>query len=231
MICYWRSVAAARRTIKIPGRRAFGIWPRPRKKPPIPRHGIHTAVLSPDGRRVALASWAGDLWLHEVGGAELLYERFGMNLRMAFSPDGKLLVGVTESGQLRTWDGVTGKPIETDPVSRQHVPVLLGRVFARRQIPGSHGGQTTSRGRQSGCLERRVTATALQKIARRRTNLFGFDFARQPDFCHQWRTLGAIVGSGYRRSAQRNREQRRPGRTRRVFARWQVAGVGQLRVE
>ncbi len=60
--------------------------------------GVESVALSPDGRRVALGSWSGDIWLREVGGAELMHEKFEAPLRVAISPDGKLLVGVTERG-------------------------------------------------------------------------------------------------------------------------------------
>ena len=73
--------------------------------------GIASVDLSPDGRRIALGSWSGDIWLREVGGAELMHE-IRIDVRAAFSPDGKLLVGVTERDQLRTWDGVTGRLLE-----------------------------------------------------------------------------------------------------------------------
>jgi WD40 repeat protein len=59
---------------------------------------------------VALCSWSGDIWLREVGGEELLHEKFESLTRAAFSPDGKLLVVATQRGQLRTWDALTGKP-------------------------------------------------------------------------------------------------------------------------
>ena len=74
--------------------------------------GVATVNLSPDGRRIALCSWSGDISLREVGGAELMHDRFGSYVRAALSPDGKLLVGVTEREQLRTWDGVTGRLLE-----------------------------------------------------------------------------------------------------------------------
>jgi WD40 repeat protein/Zn-dependent protease with chaperone function len=74
--------------------------------------GDLTVVLSPDGRRVAWTSWSGDVWLREVGGAELLHEKLESALRVVFSPDGKLLVGATEHGHLRTWDAFTGKQLD-----------------------------------------------------------------------------------------------------------------------
>ena len=76
--------------------------------------GAHSVALSPDGRRVVWGSWSGDMWLREVGGPELLHEKFQAPLRVAFSPDGKLLVGATERSQLRTWDALTGKLLEKE---------------------------------------------------------------------------------------------------------------------
>jgi len=74
--------------------------------------GVRSVALSRDGGRVAYSSWSGDIWLHEVRGVELLHETFEAPLCVALSPDGKLLVGFTERSQLRTWDAVTGKPLE-----------------------------------------------------------------------------------------------------------------------
>ena len=75
-------------------------------------HGDLSVALSPDGRRVAWTSWSGDIWLREVGGAELLHEKLEGPLRVAFSPDGKRLVGASERSQLRTWDGTSGKQLD-----------------------------------------------------------------------------------------------------------------------
>jgi WD40 repeat protein len=74
--------------------------------------GDLSVVLSPDGRRVAWTSWSGEIWLREVGGAELLHEKLEAPLRVAFSPDGKLLVGASERSQLRTWNAITGQQLD-----------------------------------------------------------------------------------------------------------------------
>jgi len=80
---------------------------------PLPR-GVARVSLSPDGRRIAISCWGGEIWLREVGGAELMHEKFDTHMRLTFSPDGNLLVGVTERSNLRTWDGHTGELLEKD---------------------------------------------------------------------------------------------------------------------
>jgi WD40 repeat protein len=78
---------------------------------PTPR-GDLSAALSPDGRRVAWSSWSGDLWLREVGGPELLHETFQRPARVAFSPDGQMLVAAVENHRLQAWNAATGKPLD-----------------------------------------------------------------------------------------------------------------------
>jgi WD40 repeat protein len=95
-----------------PGR--LRIWGMGKKKPEvayisIPRGGASVA-LSPDGRRVAWSNWGGEIWLREVGGAELLHENLRSPAHVALSADGKLLVAATQGRRLQTWDALTGKP-------------------------------------------------------------------------------------------------------------------------
>jgi len=91
------------------------IWDFAQKKElatyPSQRGDLNVAI-SPDGRRVAWSSWSGDVWLREVGGAELVHELLDAPARIAFSPDGRTLVAATEHFQLRSWDVASGKPLE-----------------------------------------------------------------------------------------------------------------------
>ncbi|HEX4145425.1 MAG TPA: hypothetical protein VHY91_18110 [Pirellulales bacterium] len=78
---------------------------------PTPR-GDLSVTLSPDGRRLAWTSWSGDLSLREVGGPELLHEKFQRPARVAFSPDGELLVAAVENQRLEAWNAATGKLLD-----------------------------------------------------------------------------------------------------------------------
>ena len=48
--------------------------------------GLGNMALSPDGRRVALCRWSGYLTMNEVGGGELMHEKFDSHVQAAFSP-------------------------------------------------------------------------------------------------------------------------------------------------
>ncbi len=62
--------------------------------------GIVNISLSPDGRRVAYSTWDSDAVLREVGGRELHKLTMKRHPRVAFSPDGFLLVVADERKQM-----------------------------------------------------------------------------------------------------------------------------------
>ena len=75
-----------------------------------------------------------------------MHDRFGSYVRAVLSPDGKLLVGVTEREQLRTWDGVTGRLLEkaNDAQGRPLVKTdgaLLGATFQFHWVGFSPDGK------------------------------------------------------------------------------------------
>ena len=77
---------------------------------PVQRGGLSVAI-APNGRRVAWTNWSGDVWLREVGGAELVHQTFERPARVAFSPDGKLLAAATEGHRLLLWDAQNGAQV------------------------------------------------------------------------------------------------------------------------
>ena len=74
--------------------------------------GIFCIGLSPDGRRVATATWNSDVVLREVGGRELRKVVMKRSPRFAFSPDGYLLAVADERKDMHVLDGVTGKDLD-----------------------------------------------------------------------------------------------------------------------
>jgi WD40 repeat protein len=81
---------------------------------PTPRGDLNV-TLSPDGRRVAWSSWSGDVRMREVGGPELLFTKFGLPSRTAFSSDGLLLAAGAEGTRLELWDVMTRKQLHNFP--------------------------------------------------------------------------------------------------------------------
>ena len=77
---------------------------------PTPRGDLNV-TLSHDGRRVAWSSWSGDVRMREVGGPELLFTKFGLPSRTAFSSDGLLLAAGAEGTRLELWDVMTRKQL------------------------------------------------------------------------------------------------------------------------
>jgi len=74
--------------------------------------GALSVDLSPDGKRVSWTCWSGEHRMQEIGGAELVRDKYGLPSRTAFSPDGELLVAGAEGTRHNVWSGKTGEQRE-----------------------------------------------------------------------------------------------------------------------
>jgi hypothetical protein len=77
---------------------------------------VQSLVFSPDGKRLATASWdsTAKLWDAETGRELLtLNGHTGEVLSVAFSPDGKRLATASNDNTVKLWDAETGREIVT----------------------------------------------------------------------------------------------------------------------
>jgi WD40 repeat protein len=91
--------------------------------------GISVA-FSPDGQRLASASWSGDVMLWDAQTGErlhLLSEHYHPVSALAFSPDGRRLVSACFDRSLIVWDATTGQRLHT---LRGHDGLVLGVAFS-----------------------------------------------------------------------------------------------------
>ena len=74
---------------------------------------INKVAYAPDGTRLAVGSSIG-VWIYDIesGKALDLFPMYGVSC-LAFSPDGKTLVGGNKRHNLVLWDITTGKPLRT----------------------------------------------------------------------------------------------------------------------
>jgi hypothetical protein len=79
---------------------------------------VHSAQLSPDGKRVVTASWDGTACVWDAQTGKPLTEplKHGGRVTSAeFSPDGKRVVTASADSTARVWDAQTGQPL-TEPL-------------------------------------------------------------------------------------------------------------------
>jgi WD40 repeat protein len=74
-----------------------------------------SATYSPDGKRLALASADGTIWIWDVESGKVLQqlsENFGPIRSITYSPDGKHLALASAYGTARIWDVQSGKELQ-----------------------------------------------------------------------------------------------------------------------
>jgi WD40 repeat protein/serine/threonine protein kinase len=93
------------------------------------KKGINVA-FGPDGRRLASASWSGDVMIWDVGTGERLHilsEHHHPVSALAFSADGRRLVSASFDRRLIVWDALTGQRLCT---LEGHDGLILGVAFS-----------------------------------------------------------------------------------------------------
>jgi RNA polymerase sigma factor (sigma-70 family) len=113
------------------------------------KNGLHTLVLSPDGRTVAASFYMRVARLYDVTSGKVLGEWDRSMLFEGFSPDSKLLlVNELPEGQLALYDVATARPVQRFP-TRGNWPQFtpdgryLATVFGERADEG--GARTRAR--------------------------------------------------------------------------------------
>jgi len=77
------------------------------------RDGVRSAAFTPEGDRIATASWDGTarIWEVKTGKQLVLTGHIGIVVSAAFSPDGHRLVTGGSDAAVRVWDTATGEQV------------------------------------------------------------------------------------------------------------------------
>ncbi|MFM2002003.1 MAG: hypothetical protein RI963_1429 [Planctomycetota bacterium] len=101
---------------------------------------IQTAIFSPDGKRVATASYDRTITLWEVATGKPVRSFTGHNgaiLSIAISPDGKLLVSGSADETVKVWDVESGQRLDTMSQSQGEVHAVAITPDGEHVIAGS----------------------------------------------------------------------------------------------
>jgi DNA-binding beta-propeller fold protein YncE len=101
---------------------------------------IQTAIFSPDGKRVATASYDRTITLWEVATGKPTRSFTGHNgaiLSIAISPDGKLLVSGSADETVKVWDVESGQRLDTMSQSQGEVHAVAITPDGEHVIAGS----------------------------------------------------------------------------------------------
>ncbi len=101
---------------------------------------IQTAIFSPDGKRVATASYDRTITLWDVATGKPIRSFTGHNgaiLSIAISPDGKLLVSGSADETVKVWDVESGQRLDTMSQSQGEVHAVAITPDGEHVIAGS----------------------------------------------------------------------------------------------
>lgn len=130
---------------------------------------INKVAYAPDGTRLAVGSSIG-VWIYDIesGKALDLFPMYGVSC-LAFSPDGKTLVGGSRRHNLVLWDMTTGEPLRTF-INEYQIGVF--------SVAFSPDGKTLASGHNTGYL--RLWETATGKHIRYLSGMGGEEGSRLP---------------------------------------------------
>lgn len=101
---------------------------------------IQSAIFSPDGKRVATASYDKSIRLWDANSGESLRTIAGHNgavYSIAFSPDGKVLVSGSADETVKVWDSETGQRLDTMSQSEGEVYAVAVTADGSQVLAGS----------------------------------------------------------------------------------------------
>jgi len=101
---------------------------------------IQSAIFSPDGTRVATASYDHTIRLWDAASGDAIREFIGHNgavFTIAFSPDGKILVSGSADETVKVWDVETGGRLDTMSQSEGEVHAVAVTDDGRFVLAGS----------------------------------------------------------------------------------------------
>ena len=154
---------------------------------------VWSVAFSPDGQRLASASWdqTVKIWDSATGKELFALKGHAETVRsVAFSPDGRRLASASNDQTVRIWDSTTGKELSA----------LKGHAGLVSSVAFSPDGQRLASGNEDGSIHLWETASVSREIQHRRaTNQMVADlFGQMPlraDVLERLRTLPGMSPS------------------------------------